>query len=251
MELRPSRGFTSPLPVPRRTFLASSTLAVSSLVLPRVNLFAAAPMIVVPRADQWGFFWNLLKRFGRDVFYDVVAPGIGNWFTRLGQEQRQAVSAGNTDLVQRGFFDPAATQRPIYGDGGTSPRCVYYPAELNDGKQRNGAAPFYDFCTCTCRAVLAVPTMTGLTAAAQDLRGGGWSTRDVSQALVPDHQTARSFGTFEDPYQTPDTYTSEDNTRVTVNYDTDGGDRGEVRVLAVRDNGTGEVVLNRTYTLSV
>jgi hypothetical protein len=255
--------------VTRRNFLGTAAVGASSLIVPAwwgpLGVAAVPEVIPVPNSlpalvtvvpldgAPGEFLRRVLRFLASSIRYVEVAQNIAQWFPALNQTQRTKVHSDHALLQARGYEDPGAKpDTSIFGSGG-SRRCVYYPADRRGESAADGIAPFYDFCTCTCVAQLAAPTMVGLQNAAIDLIQAGNSPPTVSRCLVPDrNQSSTSFGLWRQYYSAPDRYVAEDGTRVAVNYEP-VNNTPSIRVTAVRDNlsGTTMTLLDRNYAVEL
>jgi hypothetical protein len=247
-------GLRSRRTMDRRSFLAAGSMSAVALSLPspgRLLLPLRAERLIVVEPGSWNVLWDLVRRLARPVAYEALSV-VSEWLTALQPNERGSVSTGNTELQRQGYGDASAS--PTYGENGHN-RCVYYPVGYMHRHELDGIVPFYDFCTCTCKAQLATPTMMGLTYAAEDLVQAGIRPLDVAQMMIPDRQVQQAVSSTPGParfgatYSTPDYYLSEDGTRVYAGYERIASDRGEVTVIARRDNE--ETLLNRTYTVAI
>jgi hypothetical protein len=242
-------------PVDRRTFVSRAGqtvagLALLPLVAPLGPLLAGpGRSIAVARAGAWTFLLKHLKALSKAVTYGVVTDSVSQWVTSLSASQKDRVDSGNGDLVQRGYLNPLGRSLPIYGENEKSLHCVYYPVLSPD--ELNGIVPFYDFCSCTCRALLATPSIFGLGQAAADFgQENGFDGAQVAAYMIPDKQHSASYGKFADSYTTPDRFVSENNTRVRVNYQRQSADLGDVRVVAKIDHLKGtKTIFDASYVV--
>jgi hypothetical protein len=219
--------------IARRTFFSISAAGLTSAI---AVPFSPLPRVTVVYPGQWQFFRGVLAQLARRFFYGVVEDNLGRWLPDLNSNQQRRVEADSRALEQRGYYDPRSyTTLPIYGENQTSSHCVYYPVDKAGPDEIDGVAPFYDFCTCECKAQLAAPTMLGLERAAGQLRSQGYSGPEAAQCLVPDRQNSASFGVFQTSYSQPDRYVAEDGTNVYVNYERTSQNDGRVRFAAWKD----------------
>lgn len=254
--MRGSRLFPIHATTTRRGFLASAAVGMSAILLPAsaggagvsssallpipTGILPAAPAVLVPLGGVRGeFLRRLLRLLSGAIDYTAVASDIISWFPRLSASEQTKVRNDHYELVTRGYLDPALEPATsVFGSRGSS-KCVYYPADHATASASDGVAPFYDFCECTCRAQLASPSILGLASAAKDLASMGNSPAVVSGCLIPDSQSSASMGLWNRYYSRPDTYVSENGTRVSVNYEPDQYNQPCVAVRALYDFPTG------------
>lgn len=206
--------------------------------------------VTIAYPGQWAFFRGILTQLASRLYYGVIAPNIERWLPNLEDHQQTRVAADSSALSQRGYYDPRSyTQLPIYGENQSSSHCVYFPVDRPGEAEIDGIAPFYDFCTCECKAQLAAPTLFALERAAGQLQNYGYNSGQVANCLVPDRQNSTSFGLFQNSYERPDRYVAEDGTNVYANYQRTGATEAQVHFAAWKD--VDRPLVNQLYPIQL
>jgi hypothetical protein len=217
--------------VERREFLIKGAAgAVGALMLTSSSsrLALASP---VPSAILDSYFLRLTQQFASNVGFSLRQESAANYLEQAYGTQSDPWRQYQRPLEWNYSYQSAWGYYWSQRYYNARPSYMLYPWVRSE----NGLLTFQGLANRNYYAsYLAAPSIWGLNRASiyitkrQIMR----TTYEISQALLPqcDCQSSWSQGRFQDSYRQPDTYTSFDGSRVSIDYQRVTNDRGEVRV---------------------
>lgn len=219
-------------PVSRRQFLIKGTTGTLGVLALAASSSRIAEASLASFAMQESYFIRLTQQFASNVGFSLNSQAAVSYIERVYGVRSDPWRQYQRPLAWNYSYQSAWGYYWSTRYSHTHPSYILYPWMRGN---ENGLVTFQSLATTNYFAnYLAAPTIWALNRASLYIakRSLMDSRYQISQALLPncECQSSSSQGRFQESYPNPDSYTSFDGSRVTVDYQRVARNWGEVKV---------------------